>query len=267
MRGLAATIAFSIAPAAHAGAWLQPEGHGLVITTMEATEASRVFDFTGERRDGPDFRKAELRVYGEFGLSSKLTLIAKNSWQRIEIGTDTFSASYLGPGDLQLGARVPLLDRGRHRISAEATGGYRFGGEFVAGADFVYAAPTVEARALYGYGWDRAYLDAQVGYRSRLGKGPDTWLADASAGFEIGRLSLLAGASFRTTAEGELFDDTPLLETESLKTRIGASWRTKKNVRLEFARLDTLSGLAHVVETGYSFGVWKTFPSPPKSSP
>ena len=259
MRGLLTTLAFLAAPAAHAGAWLQPKGSALLIGTAEATEASQVFDLSGERIDGPDFRKAELRLYGEFGLSGKVTLLGKTSWQLIEIGADSFSATYSGPGDLQLGARVPLLSRGRHRISAEASGGYRFGGEFVAGGDFIYAAPTVEARALYGYGWDRAYLDAQVGYRSRFGNGPDTWLADVGAGYDIGRLSLLAGASFRTTPEGELSDDTPLLKSESLKTRIGASWKIKEKLRFEFARLDTLSGLAHVAETGYSFGVWKRF--------
>ena len=259
MRGLFATLAFLAAPTAHAGAWLQPEGHGLLINTLEATEASQVFNLSGERVDGPDFLKSELRFYGELGVSDKVTLVGRTSWQVIEISTDAFSTSYVGPGDIQIGARVPLLSRGRHRISVEASTGYRFGGEFVAGGDFIYAAPTVEARALYGYGWDRAYLDAQVGYRSRFGNGPDTWLADVGAGYDIGRLSLLAGASFRTTPEGELSDDTPLLKSESLKTRIGASWKIKEKLRFEFARLDTLSGLAHVAETGYSFGVWKRF--------
>ena len=260
MRGLAiASITAVFAPAAHAGAWLQPEGHGLLINTLEATEASQAFNLSGQRVDGPDFRKSELRFYGELGVSDKLTLIGKTSWQVIEISTDAFSTSYVGPGDIQIGARVPLLSRGRHRISAEASTGYRFGGEFVAGADLVYAAPTVEARALYGYGWDRAYVDAQVGYRSRLGNGPDTWLLDAGTGFDIGPFSLLAGASFRTTPDGTLPDSTILLETESLKTRVGASWKIKEGIRFELARLDTLSGLAHVAETGYSFAVWQTF--------
>ena len=259
MRGLLATLAFLAAPAAHAGAWLQPEGHGLLINTLEATQASRVFDRSGERTDGPDFLKSELRFYGELGVSDKLTLIGKTSWQVIEISTDAFTTSYVGPGDIQLGARVPLLNRGRHRISAEASGGYRFGGEFVAGADFVYAAPTVEARALYGYGWDRAYVDVQAGYRSRLGNGPDTWLLDASTGYRLGPFSLLAGASFRSTPDGTLPDSSILLGTESLKTRVGASWKIKEGIHFELARLDTLSGLAHVAETGYSFAVWQTF--------
>lgn len=259
MRGLLATLACLAAPAAHAGAWLQPEGQGLLITTLEATEASRVFDVSGERIAGPDFFKSEIRYYGEFGLSDRLTLTGKSSWQYIDLDADTYSAGYAGPGDVQIGARVPLLQQGRHRVSAEASAGYRLGGEFVAGGDFFYGGPTVEARALYGYGWNRAYVDAQFGYRSRLGDGPDTWLADASAGFDLGRLSMLVGASFRSTPNGRLSDDIFVPETESLKARIGATWRLKEKLRLEFARLDTLSGLNHVAETGYQFGVWQTF--------
>ena len=259
MRGLLATLAFLAAPAAHAGAWLQPEGHGLLINTLEATEASEVFDVSGKRIDGPGFLKSELRFYGEFGLSDTVTLLAKTSWQVVEVDPDGFAAGYAGPGDIQFGARVPLLEKGRHRVSAEAGAGYRFGGEFIAGGDFFYGGATLEARALYGHSWDRAYVDAQLGYRSRLGNGPDTWLADAGAGYDIGRLSLLAGASFRTTSDGLLTDEKYVRETESLKTRIGASWKVRDGIRFELARLDTLSGLAHVAETGYSFAVWQTF--------
>ena len=259
MRGLAVVSLLAFAPAAHAGAWLQPKGEGLVITTVEATTAAWAFGPERRRALDTDFRKYETRAYSEYGLWDGLTLVGQMSLQDVGVEVGDYRVHFQGLSEVRGGARLPVLSKGRHRFSVEASGGYRLGGEFVAGGNLFHSGPTLEARGLYGAGWNRAYLDLQAGYLTRFGKGPDTWLADASVGYTWGRASVSVAASYRSTHDGFLEERKFLLPTDSLKLKAGAAWRIKDGLRVEFARLDTVAGRNHIREAGYAASVWSDF--------
>ena len=259
MRGLTATALLLTAPAAHAGAWLQPVGEGLVISTVEAVSASRAFGPDWKRDTDTDFQKQEVRVYGEFGLLRNLTLVGQTSAQTVSIKQSGGNIGFTGLGDVRFGARMPVWSSGRHLVSAEATGRYQFGGEFIAGGDLVYRGPAAEARALYGYGWESAFLDVQAGYRSRLGQGPDTWLVDATVGYDLGKFTVSASAYGRLTGGGELEDEIELDGTGSLKLRAGASMQVRDKSRVEVALITTALGRNHVAESGAVVSTWSRF--------
>lgn len=62
------------APPAHAGAWLQPEGAGQLITTMSSYHATKFYDINGTRAAQDPFSKIELNPYIEYGLTQALTV-------------------------------------------------------------------------------------------------------------------------------------------------------------------------------------------------
>jgi hypothetical protein len=59
---------------ARAEAWLQPEGHGQLISSLVYYRSDTYVDPHGERFDQNAFSKTELNPYGEYGLSKNTTV-------------------------------------------------------------------------------------------------------------------------------------------------------------------------------------------------
>ena len=253
-----AGIILATAAPAHAGAWLQPVGDVQVIATSDYTTASSAFNDDREDAFEVSFEKVEARVYAEAGLSERFTLIAEGTYQDVIFDGLEGKSRFTGPSKAGIGGRVPLLSSGGYRISLEADAAYQRGGEFVSDGELDYRGFSTSARALYGYGWDRAYVDVQAGYIARFQGIPDSWTANITAGYDVtGRLSVSASAFGQTTGSDRLGTDR-ILATESLKIK-GAVLYDLRNSTLEIGLLHTVAGRNLVRETGITVSTWRRF--------
>lgn len=189
--GLVAAMAVGvIAGPANAGPWTQPKGQSQLIVKYEDMQADRGFNMDGVLADLPaERRDTVLGVFGEYGLTDRLTLQFKGDWQA---GEDAF-VDYEGRGPLEIGVTWQAWRDDRAAVSLYA--GYADGGE---GRNAGYAAPGVgyadwEIRASVGrsfggagrWGPSASFVELQTARRMRAGL-PDETRIDATAGAHIG---------------------------------------------------------------------------------
>ena len=189
--GLVAAMAVGvIAGPANAGPWTQAKGQGQLIVKYEDMQADRGFNMDGVLADLPaERRDTVLGVFGEYGLTDRLTLQFRGEWQA---GEDAF-VDYEGRGPLEIGVTWQAWRDDRAAVSLYA--GYADGGE---GRNAGYAAPGVgdadwEIRASVGrsfggagrWGPSASFVELQTARRMRAGL-PDETRIDATAGAHLG---------------------------------------------------------------------------------
>ncbi|MDX2095881.1 MAG: hypothetical protein SFW64_08100 [Alphaproteobacteria bacterium] len=184
-RPLLLLLALSFTPAAHAGAWLQPEGQGLFIANATYYRSDRFFDSAGHKQPQPRFAKYEFQPYGEYGVTRWLTLGGSAYLQHV---TQSGRAND-GLADPEFFARTTLWQRGSERLAVQPlvkfAGGFRRAGTPRGGS----RSTDAELSLLYGRNLDllsrRDYLDSRVGYRVRSqGRSPE-WRGDVALGLGI----------------------------------------------------------------------------------
>jgi protein XagA len=130
--GLCVVFCVLAAPAARAGAWVYPEGHGQAILTTEFARARNVYDASGRLVPSRPYRKLETRLYAEHGLTDWLTVIGQASGMAFSGGGDpmdffeTFPfppqrPQYRGLGLGAVGARMHLMSFGDREVSVETS--------------------------------------------------------------------------------------------------------------------------------------------------
>ena len=258
-RGGIIVVALAWPGLAHAGAWLQPKGERLLIATTDYTIADEAFDDERAATIAVEFRKVDARTYAEWGLSDWLTLTQESAFQDVWFEGLAGQSAYSGPSAFRTGARSSLLEQGRHRVSFAVDAGFQRGGEFVSDGELGYEGWSGTGTLLYGYGWERAYVDVQAGYRYRFGQGPDTWRLGGTAGYDLtDRWSVTASASGRQTSGDRLGVDL-LKPTQSLKVKAAVQYRLNCRTRLEAGGLYTAWGRNHVRERGATISLWRSF--------
>ncbi len=175
-----------LATPALAGAWLQPEGHGLGIMQAAYFTGNEFFDRQGELQPQSRFTKYEIQPYGEYGLTDTITIGGTAFLHHVEQGgSDNF-----GLGDPEIFLRTRLWDDGKNIVSLQpliklpsfydkATAP-RGGSRSIDG----------ELSLLYGRNLpilsDTDYIDTRIGYRWRSRGLSPQWRADAAFGTNIG---------------------------------------------------------------------------------
>jgi hypothetical protein len=178
---LGVAAAFFCARHAQAGAWPMPAGEGLAILKYEDQQADEGFDPDGLKVAIDHRRDESLSVYGEYGLTARLTLRTKAGVTR---GHDRFVA-YEGRGPVELGLQYAVLHTDRSVVSL-----YLGAAKDGVGRNAGYAAPgkgdtDLEARLLAGASrdWRGRHLfgEIQVARLKRSGLADET-RADATLG-------------------------------------------------------------------------------------
>jgi hypothetical protein len=187
---------------AWAGAWPMKDGEGLAILKYEDQKADTGFDPDGVEVAIAKRHDQTLSLYGEYGLTDRLTLQSKTALTR---GHDDF-VDYEGLGAIELGLRYAVLHTDRSVVSLYL-GATRDG----VGRNAGYAAPgqgdmDLEARLLAGTSgqWRslRGFAELQVARLKRNGLADETRV-DATAGLRPTPRWLLMVQTYAGQADSE----------------------------------------------------------------
>jgi hypothetical protein len=234
-----------------AGAWPMEDGEGLVILKYEGQKADRGFDPDGVELPIDPRHDETLSVYGEYGLSDRLTLQTKAALTR---GHDNF-VDYEGRGPIELGLRYALLHTDRSAISL-----YLGATKDGVGRNAGYAAPgqgdmDLEARLLAGTSrqWRKAqgFAEVQVARLKRSGLADETRI-DATAGLRPTPHWLLMVQIYAGQAESEPVQSRWRKREISVTRDLGA-WSLQAGWRR------TLSGRETPLDHGPVLAVWRRF--------
>jgi hypothetical protein len=234
-----------------AGAWPMPRGEGLAILKYEDQKADTGFDPSGVEVDIDPRHDQTLSLYGEYGLTRRLTLQAKAAVTR---GHDSF-VDYDGRGPLELGVRYTFLRTDRSAVSL-----YLGAAKDGVGRNAGYAAPgrgdtDLEARLLAGTSgqWRgmQGFTEVQVARLKRSGLADESRV-DATLGLRPRAHWLLMAQTYAGRA-----DSTP----------VGSRWRKGEVsvVRdlgawsLQAGWRQALSGREAPADHGPVLAVWRRF--------
>ena len=242
---------------AHAGAWTQRQGEGLVIVNLSVSSATERFDEQGRAVPDLQFEKIEARAYIEYGLRDWLTLTAQPEWRQKRRGT---VAETSGLGRLDFGARARMWTSGGHVASVQASLRAPGGSDDLPATDGADQLWEVDARALYGYGfrvWERnGFVDLQLGYRHRFGAPADEVRLDATAGFELREGYQLIVQSFNALGLGAGGD---FLDDREHNVALSGVWAITERWSVQTGAFTTVAGANALREFGYFGAIWFRF--------
>jgi len=227
------------------------DGEGLAILKYEDQQADEGFDPGGGRVAIDPRRDESLSLYGEYGLTDRLTLQTKAALTR---GHDRFVA-YEGRGPIELGLRYAVLRRDRSVVSL-----YLGAAKDGVGRNAGYAAPgqgdiDLEARLLAGASRDwrgrHVFGEIQVARLKRGGLADET-RADATLGFRPAKPWLILAQTYAGKAESRPVASRWLKSELSVVRDLG-DWSLQVGWR------QTLSGQETPADHGAVVAAWRRF--------
>ena len=187
MRNILLSVVFLLASitSAHAGAWLQPEGHGQFIANASYFTSDKYFTSTGDRQSESRYSKYEFQPYLEYGALANLTVGASVALQDdSQSGTTNYGAA-----DPELFLRTALWRDGTQVLSLQPL--VKFASTFEHDGTPRGGSKSTDAELSLGYGRSfrlvgpRDYIDLRTGYRYRSGELHDQLSADAVLGLNV----------------------------------------------------------------------------------
>ncbi len=257
---IVALALLAVAGPAFAGAWTLPKGRGQVVVTVTATQADQSFDHDWVAHKTPRYRKLDLPVLFEYGLTDDFTAIVSPSLQHVDIAAPT-DAHRTGLGYTEFGGRYRLLHGKDWVFSAQGT--MRIPGTVETGnpAAIGYTFPEFDARALFGRtftaGGLPAFLDLEVAQRFRGGGAPNEFRADASFGLQTSKRWLLLAQMFNVVSEGSGSALFPSYNYSKLQ--LSAVYSINDRWAVQFGGISTVFGRNALQENGVVFGLWHHF--------
>jgi len=264
------------APAARAGAFLFPEGHGQLIVTTTFADARKAYDASGRLIETPSYRKFETEAYLEHGLADWLTVIGEGSamnfrgaaapTDHLDLLIEEAKAGapltlappagprYAGLGLGAIGARARLLRYGDFILSLEAS----LRGATPSARRFLDMRDPLQFDARLQFGRPvevlglAGFLDAQMGFRAR-GQNGDEVRADLTFGLRPLASLLLMAQSFSA------FTPRAPAATSfvaSQKFQLSAVYDVTRNVSVQFGAVKALGGVNAPAERGLLAGLW-----------
>jgi hypothetical protein len=257
-RAAIAICAMALAPTrALGGAWTSAPGEGQIIATALGWSGLAA-PWGGVK--GPRESRVEAQVYGEYGVFDRLTLFGEISPERYALSPPSKDV-YTGLDYTQLGMRLKLWSNDDWAFSVEGSGfipGARQGSRPAQAGDTGGAA---EARGLLGRNFTflgtPGFIDAEVGYRVRVGGPPDEWHGDVTIGLKwtpewMGMLQVFNVISTRSPSP-EFLTWRPDTVELSVVHALDAHWS------LQLGGFATVSTWNTNSERGALISVWRKF--------
>lgn len=260
MRGLSSRWVLSLAALsmpglAQASAFPQPAGQGRVIVSAIFSNSDKAFDADGNVVDIADYRKTEIYLNGEYGLTDDLTLILTPSFRDIDIegGPDTNGLNFI-----EAGARYRIASSGSTNFSLQGT--VRIPGE--QSRDFFAQTgrmgTEIDLRGTLGTSFGQGgFFEAEAGYRFRTDDPPNEFHADFALGVRPAPKFLLLANSFNTFSDGSGRGVFTHYRYHNLF--LSGVYDVSDHVSLQLGGMGTLGGENALRERGLLAGLWFRF--------
>jgi hypothetical protein len=245
---------------AHAGAWLQPKGHGLLILSATMLSSGRAFDGGGKPVVIPRYSKFESAAWLEYGLTDHLTLVLRPQFRSVDIAKP-FAAHHAGAGYTVLGTRVGLWSNKDSVLSFQSLARIPGSRDKSDPAQAGSTEPETDLRLLYGHsfrlgGWP-AFIDSEFAYRFRWGDAPDEIHSDVTFGVRPRPGMMVLAQSFATFSHGKARGY--YLEGWEQKAALSVVWDISTGLSLQVGGTATIAGVNTLRERGYFAALWKRF--------
>lgn len=182
----------------YAGGWIQPRGQGFYKLSEQLVRASSFYEPNGNRLPITTLSTYTTSLYGEYGLTDRLTLVGYIPFvQRITLNKRVFAVSGVedfsgdaktGIADSDVGFRIGLLSTGATVLNAQVMLGLPLGdsgqtnGLYTGDGESNQSISLQVGRSLYPL---PAYLAGEVGINHRLKGFSDEFRYAFEAGFTI----------------------------------------------------------------------------------
>jgi len=153
---------------AQAGAWLQEKGEGLLIVTTLLDRADSRYGPDGAPVDDGYFHKDETSAYLEYGVTARLTGVARLAWQSVDRRRGASLDTASGLAASELGLRAGLWRSRRQVATLQVMALVPGVGENVSNRPLGEGGRAWEVRGLWGrsYGVSQ-FADIQLAHRWR----------------------------------------------------------------------------------------------------
>ncbi len=256
-------IAVHAGSPARAGTLLFPEGEGQAILTTTFSNASNAYDSQGKLIKTPSYRKFELDGYVEYGAKDWLTLVGQGGGMDFQ-GSNSAPAPlstspaprYAGLGLGAIGARVRLGEIAGYYFSLEGSlrAASHSAETYLDMRDFLQVDARVQMfHSLETWGFP-AFLDAQLGYRSR-GQNGDEIRADLTFGVRPQPAVLLMAQSFSAIAPWP----TSTSSFAAQKFEVSGVYDLNRTFSLQLGFVYAPFGVNAPAERGIVSAVWARF--------
>lgn len=255
MRCIGFIISLSLSAAAHAGAWVQPQGNGLFIAQASYYGTDTYFDTNGNLQPQPRFQKYELQPYAEYGVLDWLTVggsayvqsVSQSSQNNYGIADpELFARARIYQDDSQVVSIQPLVKLpSRFAQNSAVRGGSK--------------STDIELSALYGRNLNfispHDYADVRLGYRQRdRGLSPQ-WRGDVAVGLGVTKTIQIVPA-LRTVISTNLKDATTFseggdLDYNVLKAEVTGIYTLSDTQWVQASIFSHIAG----IQTGDGYGI------------
>ncbi len=175
---LALAMAATLWPSgSRAGAWVQAEDRGYFRIGYFGMDSRSRYDGNGDRiglytRSGGsrpvEYGDREIRGYGEYGISDRVTAIGSITWKQLQNRQPTTVFETTGSGDAHVGARIGL-HRSTVPLSAEIELKIPTAYDETVAPALGSGSTDAVVRFLAGTSWGKGYAVSDVGYNLRGG--------------------------------------------------------------------------------------------------
>lgn len=255
LAALGAAQPMGAAPAL-AGAWTLKAGEGLAIVSAGGSEAAGTFADDRRRLSAARFRKAEIQLLAEYGISDRFTLRGKTEARHLRFeGREPET----GLGVSEIGGRFRLMQRGGFVASVEANGRLAEADPALDPGGAGLLEGGIEGRLLAGYGFAArglpAFVDAQGAYRTGGAGRADEVRADLTLGLRPRPELLLLAQTFSVVgleADGvEGFDQH--------KLQLSGVYDVTPQVAVQAGAWSAVAGRNALDERGVLAALWLKF--------
>lgn len=252
-----------------ASAWTLPEGSGKLITTATRYRADDRFDASGNRAPQPEFRKAELNPYVEYGWSDRLTLGGSALMQRIanRAATPGQQVNY-GITDAELFLRRRLWQTAGIVLSAQPLVKLprleARDNAAALGSPHPEAALSLHAGFDFSHGKLNHYADFSLGYRKRFGESSDQIAYTETIAFSPAKPLTVLLQSFGTYSMEGTFDPSSFTlssrdDYHLLTLQASVVYHMDSRTSVQLGAFDHVMGANTGSGHGFLFAVWRNF--------
>lgn len=254
---------------AYAGAWTQGQGQGVAIVTANYGSSDHLWDNAGTKRRQPDYDKATLNPYIEYGYADGTTIGGSAQLVRVHQDAQLGIAenTRYGLGDTEIFVRQRIIDFGGLVFSVQPM--IKLPSPDNSNASPKIGSDNLDAgiAGLAGFGFDmfgyHHFADMGMEYRHRFGDPKDQVRTSATLGIGVADSWTIMPQLFITHRTNSpnvpVFTQSPEDDFNLTQLQLSAVYKYNSDFSFQFGGYSSIDGKNAGEMDGALFSVWTNF--------